>query len=80
MRNLSDKARSILVFAAYHSLAGDEEVVEVVLDDGQGHRADPDGIAELASAGLLEANGDRGRWTRDGSAALSDLLEAVRRI
>jgi hypothetical protein len=78
MPDLSDKARSILVFAAYHSLTSGKEIGEVVLDDGAGHRADPAGVEELAGAGLIEAEGPRGRFTEEGNAALERMLSAIR--
>jgi len=78
MPELSDKARSILAFAAYHSLTSGETVREVVLDDGKGHKADHDGVEELSSAGLLEAEGARGRLTEEGLSALERVLTAIR--
>lgn len=80
MADLSDKARSILVFAAYHSLTSGELVREVVLDDGKGHTADHEGIEELSSAGLLEADGSRGRLTDAGNDMLGKVLAAIRGI
>lgn len=75
---LSDKGLSILVFAAYHTLVSGEQVREVVLDDGKGHRADPEGLAELEAAGLLRPSGARGALTPAGEQALRSLLETVR--
>lgn len=75
MADLSDKARSILAFAAYHSLTSGE----VVLDDGKGHKADHDGVEELSAAGLIEADGSRGRLTEAGNEKLGKVLEAIRR-
>jgi hypothetical protein len=80
MADLSDKARSILAFAAYHSLVSDEEVREVVLDDGAGHKADHDGVEELTRSGLIEAEGARGRFTEVGQEALSRTLAAIRGV
>lgn len=80
MADLSDKARSILAFAAYHSLTSGEAVREVVLDDGKGHKADHEGVEELSSAGLLEADGPRGRLTDAGNEALERLLAAIRAV
>lgn len=77
---LSDKARSILTFAAYHQLASGEKVRNVVLKDASGHQADPDGVAELREAGLMTVEGDRGRLSDDGVAKLDAYLEAVRTI
>ena len=75
---LSDKALSILVFAAYHSLTSGEKVRDVVLDDGKGHHADTDGVEEIRNAGLLEVEGDRGRLTEKGEERLARLLETIR--
>lgn len=77
---LSDEARSIFVFAAYHQLASAEAVRDVVLEDGAGHRADPSGVDELKSAGLLEIEGDRGRFTDEGAEVLKRFVEAARQI
>ncbi|PZO79844.1 MAG: hypothetical protein DI629_08080 [Mesorhizobium amorphae] len=74
----SDKALSVLTFAAYHSLASGNPVREIVLDDDNGHKADPDGVKELVEAGLLEDEGKRGRLTADGEAALAAILEKLR--
>ncbi len=76
--HLSDKALSVLTFAAYHSLTSGNPVKEVVLDDGAGHHADPDGVSELESGGLLKPDGARGRLTEAGEKALAGLLEAIR--
>jgi len=77
-RTFSDKALSILTFAAYHTLTSGNPVREVVLEDGSGHRADPEGVKELEAAGFLEPQGQRGRLTDAGEAALAKLLEHVR--
>lgn len=76
--SLSDKALSVLVFAAYHTLVSGETVRKVVLDDGKGHQADRAGVDELVSAGLLEAEGERGRLTSAGEEALLSLLDTIR--
>lgn len=75
---LSDKARSILAFAAYHQLASGEKVRDVVLEDGAGHKADPRGVEEMKEAGLLEVEEGRGRLTDEGEASLERLLKAIR--
>ncbi|MBC8129336.1 MAG: hypothetical protein H7Y08_03315 [Rhizobiaceae bacterium] len=77
-QKLSDKALSILAFAAYHSLASGEVVGQVVLDDGKGHMADPDGLAELTEEGLIEVEGSRGRLTEAGADELEIILQAIR--
>ncbi|MFD2236168.1 hypothetical protein [Aureimonas populi] len=75
---LTDKALSILAFAAYHALASGEKVRDVTLADGAGHRADPQGVDELKDAGLLTVEGDRGRLTEEGEATLDRVLGAIR--
>ncbi|HEV7254274.1 MAG TPA: hypothetical protein VGN97_14415 [Mesorhizobium sp.] len=77
-QKFGDKALSILTFAAYHTLTSGNLVREVVLEDGSGHRADPDGVKELEAAGFLEPDGQRGRLTDAGEAALTKLLEHIR--
>jgi len=75
---LSDKALSILAFAAYHSLVSGETVTRVVLDDGKGHKADSEGVREMEAAGFIEPDGDRGTLTDKGTAALGEVVEAIR--
>ena len=78
MSDMTDKGLSVLVFAAYHTLVSGEVVRKVVLDDGKGHQADPQGVEEMVSAGFLEAEGERGRLTDAGEKALSELLSTIR--
>ena len=75
---LSDQALSILAFAAYHQLESGDVVSEVVLNDGQGHKASAEGVAELVEAGLLETNGDRGTFTEAGAGKLADVVAAIK--
>ncbi len=75
---LSDDARSILVFAAYHQLVGGEPVKDVVLDDGAGHKASSKGRKELEDAGLIRTDGDRAHITEDGEEVLASLLDSIR--
>ena len=77
-QTLSDKALSILAFAAFHSLASGEAIGEIVVDDGAGHTADPDGLAELTTRQLLTVQGTRARLTETGSNALRTVLTAIR--
>ena len=77
-QKLSDKALSILAFAAYHSLASGEAVGEIVVYDGHGHKADPQGLDELKSERLLEVDGARGRLTEAGRDELDLVIEAIR--
>ena len=76
--SITDKGLSILVFAAYHQLASGEIVRDVVLNDGSGHRADPDGISEMVNAEMIEVDGDRGRFTDRGLETLDRLIDAIR--
>ncbi|WP_407519833.1 hypothetical protein [Methylobacterium oryzisoli] len=55
---LSDKALSVFAFAAYHQLESGQKVSRVVRRDGAGHQADPEAVAELEQAGLIEATAD----------------------
>lgn len=75
---LSDDARSILVFAAYHELTSGKPVKEVVLNDGAGHKASGKGQEELAEAGLIQIDGDRATITDEGEQVLAALLNAIR--
>jgi hypothetical protein len=75
---LSDKALSILAFAAYHQLESGQPVSSVIQSDDQGHRADPQGVEELTSKGLART-GDKGvEFTEQGAAALQRIVEAIR--
>lgn len=75
---LSEKALSILTFAAYHRLASGMVVRDVVLEDGAGHKADADGVAEMQDAGLLEVNGTRGTLTDAGETRLGKVVDAIK--
>lgn len=75
---LSDQALSILAFAAYHQLESGDVVSEVVLDDGQGHKASAKGVEDLQEAGLLEVNGSRGTFTDEGAAKLKAVVDSLR--
>ena len=79
-QGLSDKARGVFAFAAYHQFSAGEKVTDVVLHDGAGHAADPDAIKELESAGLIEVAHDRAVFTPDGQAVFGRVLEAIRRV
>lgn len=75
---LSDKGLSIFVFAAYHQLTSGEPVAEVVLRDGAGHAADPQGVREVEAAGLVRVNGERATLSDAGTSFLSTMIEAIR--
>lgn len=75
---LSDKALGIFAFAAYHQLTSGETVTEVISADGKGHRADPEGVAALAAAGLATEDNGRVAFTPEGMARLAAVLDALR--
>ena len=77
-QTLSDKAVAVFAFAAYHQLSSGEPVIDVVLQDGAGHRADPDAIAELEQKDLARTGGDRAIFTERGRATLGKLVDALR--
>ena len=75
---LSDKARAVFAFAAYHQLSSGEAVTDVVLSDAAGHKADPQAISELEAAGLVTKTGDRAAFTDTGKSRLAAMIEALR--
>jgi len=75
---LSDDARSILVFAAYHQIHSGDPVKEVVLDDGAGHHASSKGQAELEDGGLIRIDGKRAEITDEGQNVLATVIDAIR--
>lgn len=74
---LSDKVIAVFAFAAYHQLSSGEVVVDVVLEDGAGHAADPDAIRQLDAAGLAHREGDRAVFTEAGRAKLAAVIAAI---
>jgi coproporphyrinogen III oxidase-like Fe-S oxidoreductase len=76
--SISDQALSILAFAAYHELESGDAVSEVILEDGQGHKASAEGVRELEQAGMIEVNGTRGKFTAQGMTRLRSVVEAIR--
>ena len=75
---LGDKGLSIFTFAAYHQLTSGEQVAEVILRDGAGHAADPQGVREVEALGLATIEGDKAALTDSGKAFLDKLLEQIR--
>ncbi|WP_018263528.1 hypothetical protein [Methylobacterium sp. WSM2598] len=75
---LSDRALSILAFAAYHHLATGQPIRAVVRRDGSGHRADPDGAAEIEARGLASLSADEITFTPDGVARVETAVAAMR--
>lgn len=75
---LSDKGLSIFVFAAYHQLTAGEPVREVVLRDGAGHAADPQGVREVEGSGLARVEGEKAVFSDAGIAFLEQVIQALR--
>ena len=75
---LSDKALAVFAFAAYHELSSGESVVDVVLEDQAGHRADPAAVEELETGGFVKRSGARVAFTEEGQAKLSTVITAMR--
>lgn len=75
---LSDKALSVFVFAAYHELVSGQEVVSVTRRDGAGHQADPDGTAELEHRQLITAEKDFLHFSPEAVDFLQALVIAIR--
>lgn len=78
VKGLSDRALSILAFAAYHRLASGERVTSVVRRDGNGHEADPGGVAELVGRGLAEAGDTEIELGDAAQEAVETLVAALR--
>ncbi|MBY0297329.1 MAG: hypothetical protein K2X71_15035 [Methylobacterium sp.] len=76
---LSDKALSVFAFAAYHQLESGQKVSRVVRRDGAGHRADPEAVAELEQAGLIEATPDALVLRPQAEAMVEAGIAALRR-
>jgi hypothetical protein len=75
---LSDKALSIFAFAAFHQLESGQRVSSVIRQDGAGHQADPEGVAELEGRGLARSD-DRGvHFTQEGERMLEGIVGAIR--
>ena len=77
-RQLGDKGLSIFTFAAYHELSSGESVAEVVLKDGAGHAADPDGVREVQDLGLATVENERAVFTDSGLKFLADVIQHIR--
>ena len=74
----SDEALAIFAFAAYHQLASGEPVVDVVLEDGAGHAADPKAVSELQTGGFIETAGGRAAFTETGRSKIAAVVAALR--
>ena len=75
---LSDKALSIFAFAAYHQLGSGQRVASVIRQDGAGHQADPEGVAELEGKGLARADERGVHFTEEGERMLERIAGAIR--
>lgn len=75
---LSDRALSIFTFAAYHHLATSQAIRAVVRRDGAGHRADPEGAAEVESRGYATLSDDEITFTPEGVAVVERIVGAIR--
>lgn len=78
MTDLSDKALAVFAFALHHQLESGEHVSGVVGDDGAGHRADPEAVAELEQRGLAHMSGNRVVFTPEGLDHLEAILRSIR--
>ena len=76
--DLSDRALSIFTFAAYHHLISGQPISSVVRRDGSGHRADPEGVAEVESRGLATLSDDEITFTEPGVAFVEQVVAAIR--
>jgi hypothetical protein len=74
---LSDRALSIFTFAAYHHLATSQPIRAVVRKDGAGHRADPDGAAEVESRGYATLSEEEITFTPEGVAIVEEIVGAI---
>ncbi|MBX9931117.1 MAG: hypothetical protein K2Y56_06210 [Methylobacterium sp.] len=76
---LSDKALSILIFAAYYRLVSGQRVATVVRRDGHGHEADAEGLAELEQRGLASATADQIALKPEAEDFLDALIVSLHR-
>lgn len=76
-KQLGDKGLAVFAFAAYHQLTSGETVAEVVVNDGAGHRADPDGVRQVTDLGLAHVEGNRAVFTEKGMAFLATFIQAL---
>ena len=76
--SLSDKALAIFAFAAYHQLDSADRVPRFLQQDGAGHRADPEAVAELETRGLATTDGNRLLLSAEAQTLLDAMIEAMR--
>jgi chromosome segregation and condensation protein ScpB len=77
--DLSDKAVAVLAFAAYHQLTSGQPVKSVIREDGKGHKADEEAVAELQRRGLATLEGNDITFTADGLTVLGSAVDGLRR-
>ena len=75
---LSDKAVAVFAFAAYHQLESGQAVKKVVREDGRGHKADEDAVAELEGRRLIEISGNDLCFSEEGLAILSTAIDGLK--
>ena len=78
MSGLSDKGLAVFAFAAYHQLESGQLVTKVVREDGKGHRADEDAVAELEHLELAKPDGNDIVFTEAGLATLAKAVDGLR--
>jgi len=76
--DLTDKALAVFAFAAYHQLESGDAITSVTAQDGAGHRADPEAIAELEAKSLGELRGDRFHFSDAGQLMLSQIIDRIK--
>lgn len=76
--DLSDKALAVFAFAAYHQLESGDSITSVVAEDGAGHRADPEAIAELQERELGALEDERFVFSVAGQLMLSQIIDRIR--
>jgi hypothetical protein len=79
IQGLSDKAVAVFAFAAYHQLESGQRVSSVVQQDGAGHKADDQAVAELQQCGLIQADGSSLKFTAEGERILQTAIDGLRR-
>jgi hypothetical protein len=79
VNGLSDKALSIFAFAAYHRLVSGETVTSVIRRDGAGHEADPEGVKELETRGLVTAGATDIDLGETAQRTIEAMVAALRR-
>ena len=76
--DLSDKSLGIFCFALFHQFTSGDEVSGVVAEDGNGHKADPQGVAELVRLELATPTNGFITFTPAGVSLLQQLKDRLR--